>query len=399
MTQPLIQHDVSLKNRNTFGFDCTTKALADVRTDAELLEALEYAETRRLEVLLLGGGSNVVFAGDWPGMVVSPRGNSLRIEAVDRQASPPPPVALDKRDPAGRNRPTGKPAADVRVSAGKSAADVHVSVGKPAPVVHVTAGAGMVWDDLVRQMAAEDYRGIENLALIPGTVGAAPVQNIGAYGVELEHCFVSLRAWHRPSREWMTLSRGDCRFAYRDSLFKQHPDEYVITEVTLELDRRRPLELGYRALADVAHQLPDSPSALDVAELVSAIRRSKLPDPKVIGNAGSFFRNPVVPREHYERLITAHPEMVGYPLADGSVKLAAGWLIEHLGFKGMSRGAVGVHPRQALVLTHRGGGQAEELLFLADDIAMHVRKHFDVRLEMEPRRIRGQRDRAGSEDS
>ncbi len=246
-------------------------------------------------------------------------------------------------------------------------------------------GAGENWHDSVMYAATSGYRGIENLALIPGTAGAAPVQNIGAYGVELKDTLVSVTALDRHSGETVVLAGADCRFGYRDSLFKQEPGHYVITEIRLRLSRSRPLALDYGDLKgyfgddlDVATLTP-----LEVANAVMAVRRRKLPDPQTLPNAGSFFKNPVVSDETWQRLQRDNPGIAGYP-AVGSVKLAAAWLIDQCGWKGYRDARVGVHSHQALVLVNHSGGSGADILALARRIREDVKKRFGVELEMEP---------------
>lgn len=278
--------------------------------------------------------------------------------------------------------------------------------------VHVTAGAGMNWHALVLATLDQGLAGLENLSLIPGSVGAAPVQNIGAYGVELADRLVSVRAWHRPSRAFVDVPVTECGFGYRDSRFKREAGDWIIVSVTLALAPDLPLNLTYRALKDDLRAAVDRTTAsgpfaresagavagtaetagpkgavLDarrVSEAVVRIRQSKLPDPVLIGNAGSFFHNPIVSAERADRLKRAWPGLVAYDLEDGRCKLAAGWLIDRLGFRGIRRGPVGVHADQALVLVHLGGGTGAQLMALVDEIRSAVRRSFDVELTIEP---------------
>lgn len=245
-------------------------------------------------------------------------------------------------------------------------------------------GAGENWHEAVLYAAGAGYRGIENLALIPGTAGAAPVQNIGAYGVELRDTLVSVTALDRETGKVITLEREDCEFAYRDSLFKRTPGRYVIIEIRLRLSRSKPLQLGYRDLEEyLAGTSPSELTVTDVATAVMAIRRRKLPDPEMIPNAGSFFKNPVVPSADYENLLARYPDMVGYAQSS-SVKLAAAWLIDQCGWKGFRNENVGVHNRQALVLINHSGGTGRDILELAAKIRASVQDKFGVELEMEP---------------
>ncbi|MEA1081769.1 UDP-N-acetylmuramate dehydrogenase [Marinobacter qingdaonensis] len=331
---------VELGDLNTLHVPAVARYYQEV-ADAEALQAaLGWAEAKGLPVQILGGGSNLVFDGDFPGLVVriAVRGRSW--EQAAQQAAT------------------------------------------------LVLGAGENWHEAVLYAAGAGYRGIENLALIPGTAGAAPVQNIGAYGVELCDTLESLTALDRRSGELVTLTNADCRFAYRDSLFKQNPGLYVILEVRLRLARDKPLALGYGDLEAYLGQVePAELTAMAVAEAVMAIRRRKLPDPEMIPNAGSFFKNPVVPAAQFDELQASHPDIVGYPQSEG-VKLAAAWLIDRCGWKGYRNARVGVHNRQALVLINHSGGSGRDILALAATIRDSVRDQFGVVLEMEPGIVR-----------
>jgi UDP-N-acetylmuramate dehydrogenase len=255
----------------------------------------------------------------------------------------------------------------------------------------VEVGAGENWHATVERLVTMGRPGLENLALIPGSCGAAPVQNIGAYGLELAQRFHSLAAWDFASQRLVRMTAAECAFGYRDSLFKHGlADRRLILSVTLALPKRwRPVE-GY---ADLARELEERelkerdgarPDARAIFDAVVAIRRRKLPDPAVIGNAGSFFKNPVVSREEHQALIARYPSLVGYPQPGGGVKLAAGWLIEAVGLKGATRGRAGVYEKQALVLVNRGGATGAEILAMAREVQDKVAEAFGVRLESEP---------------
>lgn len=333
-TQP--QEYVELAELNTLRVAAIARYYLEVRDAEELSEALAWAERQELRILILGGGSNLVFDGDFDGLVVRMAMRGRRWE----QAS-----------------------------------------GQDATLV---LGAGENWHEAVLYAAGAGYRGIENLALIPGTAGAAPVQNIGAYGVELRDTLVSVTALDRETGKVITLEREDCEFAYRDSLFKRTTGRYVIIEIRLRLSRSKPLQLGYRDLEEyLAGTSPSELTVTDVATAVMAIRRRKLPDPEMIPNAGSFFKNPVVPSADYENLLARYPDMVGYAQSSG-VKLAAAWLIDQCGWKGFRNENVGVHNRQALVLINHSGGTGRDILELAAKIRASVQDKFGVELEMEP---------------
>ncbi|MGO4763364.1 UDP-N-acetylmuramate dehydrogenase [Cupriavidus sp. 2KB_3] len=324
-----------LRRHNTFGFDVRARLAAHIRTEADLLAALADPRAQGLPLVVLGGGSNVVLTGDLDALVL--------LMEIPGYA-----VADDGNDWL------------------------------------VTAGAGENWHGLVGCTIADGLPGLENLALIPGTAGAAPIQNIGAYGVELRERFASLRAYDRQTGAFVTLDREQCAFGYRDSLFKRDGrDRYLITTVTLRLPKAWAPVLNYGELARELESVA-APDAAQVRDAVVAIRSRKLPDPAQIGNAGSFFKNPVVDAALRNALLAAHPSLVSYPQPDGGYKLAAGWLIDQCGFKGFDDGPVGVYGKQALVLVHHGGGTGAALLKLADRIADTVQARFGVRIEPEP---------------
>jgi UDP-N-acetylmuramate dehydrogenase len=333
-----VQRGASLRAYNTFGLPATAHTLVHLREEADVRRVVDHPELGRLPKLVLGGGSNLVLSRD-------PRAVVLRVEITGRR--------LLRED-----------------------ADAWI----------VEAGAGENWHGLVAWTLAQGWPGLENLALIPGTVGAAPVQNIGAYGVELAERFDSLDAVDLVTGRRVTLDRDACRFGYRDSVFKQAlAGKSVITRVRLRLPRPWTPVLGYldleRKMADTGNTHPD---AATVCDWVCEIRRAKLPDPREIGNAGSFFKNPVVSQEQCRDIITRDPHVVHYPLPDGSFKLAAGWLIDACGWKGKTIGRAGVYDKQALVLVNRGGASGAEVLTLARAIQESVYGRFGIRLEPEP---------------
>ena len=335
---PMIERDRSLRALNTFGFEQTAERYAEAVDEDMLLELLERADRAHWPVLVLGGGSNVVLTRDVSGLVL---------------------------------RFVGE-----RVSYGVASDD---------GAVRVTVEAGKGWHELVTETLERGLAGLENLALIPGSVGGAPVQNIGAYGVELAERLVSVRAWHRPGRRWHDLSPPECAFGYRDSRFKRERGDWVITAVTLELGPHRAPRSAYASLAArLAERGIDSPTPMELYDAVVALRRERLPDPARLGNAGSFFQNPIISSERAAALLHRFPDTVHTPQSDGRVKIAAGWLIDQLGFRGWRRGGVGVHEKQALVLVHEGGADADELLDLVERIVSAVRDRYGIVLEPEP---------------
>jgi UDP-N-acetylmuramate dehydrogenase len=335
-----ILEDVDLSAMNTLRLPARARYFVAVTRVSELIDALAWAAAEGQETLLLGGGSNLVLAGDYRGLVIRMDCPGRRWEDVSEQTAT------------------------------------------------LVLGAGENWHEAVIHAASEGYRGIENLALIPGTTGAAPVQNIGAYGVELKDTLVSVTAYDCALGKVVTLANADCRFSYRDSLFKQEAGRYIIVEIRLRLSLGRPFELGYGELEACIAGLaePGSLTPLAVAEAVMAIRARKLPDPAQLPNAGSFFKNPLVSLAKWEALKAHMPGIVGFP-AEAGAKLAAAWLIDQCGWKGYRNDTVGVHDRQALVLVNHNGGTGRDLLALAERIQDDVKRRFGVTLEVEPRII------------
>jgi len=250
--------------------------------------------------------------------------------------------------------------------------------------VWVKVGSGVVWHDFVRHCIAHNWGGVENLSLIPGSVGAGPMQNIGAYGVELKDVFHSLEAWHINDRAIVPFNAADCEFGYRESTFKRkHKNQFMITAVTFKLSKNPVLNTSYGAIEQELQKAGiTTPTILDISDAVIRIRRSKLPDPAQIGNAGSFFKNPVIAESQFKALQQAYSDIVGYP-SGASVKVAAGWLIEKAGWKGHSRGTHGVHALQALVLVNYGGASGSEVHQLSSDIIQSVQEKFGITLERE----------------
>lgn len=327
---------VQLAPYTTFGIHATAEHLAVVTTQDELRQALAWAREHAMPWRMLGGGSNVLITGDVPGLVIV-----MRI--MGRQVTP------DGND------------------------------------VLITCGAGEVWHDIVTWTVEQGWSGLENMALIPGTVGAAPMQNIGAYGVEQASCFVSCDVLDVATGIVTTFDRDACAFGYRESVFKHAlRDTAIIVSVTYRLHRTAKLVTSYRDVADELRATGvDTPTPRNVYDAVVAIRRGKLPDPAEIGNAGSFFKNPVVPKATYDAIATSHPDAPHYVQADGSIKLPAAWLIDTCGWKGYRSGDAGVHARQALVLVNYGLARGAEILAIAERIQSDVRERLGVELERE----------------
>jgi UDP-N-acetylmuramate dehydrogenase len=337
-TQLSLERRASLRAFNSFALPAVAQTLVRLRGVADVKHVVDHPELGRAPKLILGGGSNLVLTRDVTGVV-------LKVEIPGR--------AL---------------------------------VAETPEAWIVEAGAGENWHELVAWTLQQGWPGLENLALIPGSVGGAPVQNIGAYGVELKDRFHSLDGVDLVTGRSVTLDARQCAFGYRDSVFKQAlAGKTLITHVRLRLPKPWQPVLGYLDLQRRVHDTGvAAPDAQTVFDWVCAIRRAKLPDPQLIGNAGSFFKNPVVSAEQCRDIIGRDPSVVHYPLPDGTAKLAAGWLIDACGWKGKSIGQAGVYERQALVLVNRGGAIGAEVLTLARAIQESVYGRFGIRLEPEP---------------
>jgi len=320
-------NNASLKSFTTFGVEATCDHLYRVEDLEELRLAVQYLE----RPLILGGGSNVLPIGDI-------HRNVLRIELK----------GIDFVEQSND------------------------------PLIHVAAGE--IWHELVLWTLKHELGGIENLSLIPGTMGAAPMQNIGAYGVELESVFHSLEAIEIGTGITKTFTKDECRFGYRDSIFKKEAkDKYVIVGVVLKLSYDHHLNTSYGAIQDVLNERGiRQPTIHDVSKVVIDIRQSKLPDPAVIGNAGSFFKNPIIPLHQYETLKTSFPNVPGFPSGANEMKVPAGWLIEQAGWKGFRKGDAGCYEKQALVLVNYGNAQGHDIMELANEIIVSVKQKFGV---------------------
>ncbi|MFW6754397.1 UDP-N-acetylmuramate dehydrogenase [Pseudomonas glycinae] len=334
-----VQPQVSLKPFNTFGVDVRAQLFAEAHSDADVRDALAYATSHNVPLLVIGGGSNLLLTADIPALVLRMASRGIRVVSDDG------------------NR------------------------------VVIEAEAGEPWHPFVQHTLAQGFSGLENLSLIPGTVGAAPMQNIGAYGVEIKDVFAGLTALDRQTGELRDFSLEECRFAYRDSVFKQQPGRWLILRVRFALDRVAHLHLEYGPVRQrLTEQGIEQPTPTDVSRAICSIRSEKLPDPAVLGNAGSFFKNPLVPAAVVAQIKAQHPDLVAYAQPDGQMKLAAGWLIERAGWKGFREADAGVHKLQALVLVNYGAATGLQLLDLAQRIQKDISERFNVELEMEPNR-------------
>ncbi len=335
---------VSLAGRNTFRVAATAELLADVHDPLALPELMSEPWVQMAPVLVLGEGSNVLLAGDVPGLTLCL--TRARIAVID-----------DAPDSA-----------------------------------LVTADAGVGWNDFVHWTLGRGLCGLENLALIPGPVGAAPIQNIGAYGTEVGEFIESVQAFDRETLRLREFEREDCRFGYRDSAFKRAPEQSILTEVRFRLPKSRAVKTDYAGVGDelAAMGIEGSPTHRKVAEAISRLRARKLPNPAVLGNAGSFFKNPIVEAAAADALKAAHPALPVFPGdSPGTRKLSAGWLIEQAGWKGHREGDAGVAAQHALVLVNHGQATGAQLLALAGRIAGSVQARFGVALEPEPRIVGG----------
>lgn len=336
MTLQLQEH-VSLKPYNTFGVDVAARWFAQAHDDDEVRASIAVAAEKGLSLMVVGGGSNLLLTRDIDALVLRMASRGIRVLDDDGER------------------------------------------------VVVEAEAGEVWNDFVRWTLSQGFGGLENLSLIPGTVGAAPMQNIGAYGVEIKDVFDGLTALDRQSGELCEFGLEDCAFAYRESRFKREPGRWLILRVRFALSRAAKLHLDYGPVRQrLADEGVTAPTPADVSRVISTIRREKLPDPAVLGNAGSFFKNPVVSADQAVALRQRYSDLVAYPQGDGQSKLAAGWLIDKAGWKGFREGAAGVHTQQALVLVNYGGATGSQLHDLALRIRDDIRQRFGVELEMEP---------------
>ncbi len=335
----LMQEYVSLKPYNTFGIDVSARYLHNLQSVSELSDVLGFADQHELPLFILGGGSNVLFTKDYPGLVIK---NELAgITIIDENED-----------------------------------EVLVSVG-----------GGVVWHDLVLWSVKRGLGGLENMSLIPGCTGAAPIQNIGAYGVEQKNVFQELELVNLEDGSSGKMNAAECRFEYRDSIFKQDlKGKVIITNVTYRLKKDPEINTSYGAIENELDNMGVTVSAAGVADVSTAvinIRRSKLPDPAELGNAGSFFKNPVIPEEKFNTLLKEFPDIVGYPASEGFTKVAAGWLIESCGWKGKRVGDTGSHARQALVLVNYGSAKGEDIVDLSMQIRGSVMKKFGIEISPE----------------
>jgi len=333
----IVQKDVQLKPFNTFGIEATAKYFIEVSSIEQLQEVLQSPYYQSTELLILGGGSNMLLTKDFDGLVIK--------------------IAIKEFEVVNENEDN----------------------------IWIKAGAGLVWHDLVMQCVNQNYAGMENLSLIPGTVGAAPMQNIGAYGIEIKEVFEELQALEIATGEIKNFDKAMCNFGYRESIFKHEAKgKYIILNVTFKLSKKPTFHVEYGAIKDTLAEMGVNEMSIKaISDAVIQIRQSKLPNPAEIGNAGSFFKNPEILKSQFENLKAQFPTIPSYPVSETTTKVPAGWLIEQAGWKGQRFGNVGVHAKQALVLVNYGGGKGEEIKDLSQKIQASVKEKFGIQLSAE----------------
>ncbi len=332
----LIQENIQLSSLNSFGCKATASYFCTIKRKDEINEALSWCTHQEKPFLILGGGSNLLFIKDFDGLVIK-----MEIKGIQ----------LLKETPS----------------------DVTISVG-----------AGENWHLLVKYCVQKAWGGIENLSLIPGTVGAAPIQNIGAYGVEAKDTIQQITAFDTYTKQWVTLKNDTCQFSYRNSIFKREKNRYIISEVQFLLQKQPTLHTDYGAIREVLHQKQIKQASIeDISNAIIEIRREKLPDPAMLGNAGSFFKNPTVTLETFNQIKHDHPALVAFPISDSEYKIAAGWLIEQAGWKGKKQGSVGCYEKQALVIVNYDHATGMEIYNFSEAIIQSVNNKFGIQLERE----------------
>lgn len=334
----LIKENISLKPYNTFGVEAIASYFAVASDQEEVKEILNWAKTNEQKILLLSGGSNMLIVNDWQGLAIKIEMKGIEIvESNDDEAI-------------------------VKVSSAE------------------------IWDDFVQWCIERNLGGLENLSLIPGRAGTAPIQNIGAYGVEVKDAMTELTALEIETGKLRIFTNEECEFGYRDSVFKNElKGQYLILDVSFKLTKKNhKLHTEYGAIGNELTKMNiENPTIKDIAQAVTKIRQSKLPDPKTIGNSGSFFKNPIIDQKLFDELKSKHSNMVAYPSSNGMVKVAAGWLIENAGWKGKRFGDAGVHENQALVLVNYGNATGMEIYDLSEKIIQDIFEKYNIRLERE----------------
>jgi UDP-N-acetylmuramate dehydrogenase len=331
-----LQKNISLKPFHSFACEESAAFFTIVQSKDELIEALQWAKENNQPYLVVGSGSNILFTKQFDGLVIK-----MELSGIQKIQ--------------------------------ESASDIILQVG-----------AGENWSHFVSYCVHKSWGGLENLSLIPGTVGAAPIQNIGAYGVEVGEHILSVNAFDTLQNEWVTIRQHDCAFGYRDSIFKKQANRYIVSAVQFKLSKQPMLRTDYGAIKAVLHDRGISnPSVESIANAVIYIRSSKLPDPKKLGNAGSFFKNPMITKTQYDQLIQQFPSLIAYPINDDTYKIAAGWLIEACGWKGVRKENVGCYQDQALVIVNYGATKGKAIFDFSEAIIQSVQDKFGVLLERE----------------
>ncbi len=336
--QPVVTNDTSLKPYNTFGFDIRAEHFVETQNDDEICDAIAWASKHNKTIFAIGCGSNLVLTKNVAGLVIALRNESIYItEDTDHHAI-------------------------------------------------VYASGGSIWNQVVSYCIENNLYGIENLSLIPGTAGAAPIQNIGAFGVELSETIIAVEALKLDTRTRVRFNKADCQFGYRESIFKRElHGQYIITGLFLKLRKTATLQLEYKELKMAFKSVdPNTITLKDVNRTICEIRNKKLPNPDLTGNVGSFFKNPIISEMQFNQLSAEYGSIPAYPLLDNFYKIPAAWLVEIAGWKGYMRGNIGVHDKQSIVLVNYGEGTGKEILQLAEDIMRNIEDRFSINLEIEP---------------
>jgi len=331
-----ITQNSSLQNLHSFGSNEKANYFAKINSNEAIELHINWAKDKNIPYLILGAGSNILFTKTFEGLVLK-----MEIMGIKKLKETPSEVYLE-------------------------------------------VGAGENWHHFVSYCVQKGWGGVENLSLIPGTVGAAPIQNIGAYGVEAKDSIASVTAYDTQSAQFVTLQNSDCAFAYRTSLFKKDTTRYIISSVQFVLQKQPIFRTEYGAIKEVLHQKNNKQASLEaIASAVIQIRSEKLPDPTKLGNAGSFFKNPTITKEFFEVLVAKYPKIIAYPITDDTYKIAAGWLIEACGWKGIQKGNVGCYEKQSLVIVHYNNGPGIEIFNFSEEIIQSVLAKFEILLERE----------------
>jgi len=331
-----ISANTSLKPYHSFASEEEAKFFTTLKNEQDVIDIAKWSSENKMPLLIIGSGSNLLFTANFNGLVAK-----MEIMGIKKIA--------------------------------ETASDVILEVG-----------AGENWHHFVMYCVQKGWGGLENLSLIPGTVGASPIQNIGAYGVEVKECITSIMAYDLSNSQFSTLQNNDCAFSYRNSLFKQQPNRYIITNIQFKLKKQPTLKTDYGVIREVLHEKNiKNPSLVDISNAIIQIRSNKLPDPSKIGNAGSFFKNPTISIENSHQLKKDFPSIIAYPISDNEYKIAAGWLIEACGWKGVKKGNVGCYDKQALVIVSYGILSGKEVYDFSAEIIHSVYEKFGIQLERE----------------